>query len=88
MVYLLLFVAVIVLLAVLLGGSTSTAPTTQAKVIHTQDDESHITYWKDGQLIHESDACSGCMENRCAELERKRYEVVEVRLGRRHSGQL
>jgi hypothetical protein len=57
--------------------------------LHQQDGDSHVYYWDEvGDLVHESDSCSGCMENRVAVLRTDGFKIKHVLLGRNNSGNL
>lgn len=56
---------------------------------HQLDGDSHVYYYDEtSQLVHESDSCSGCMENRVAVLRSNGYKIKHVLLGRNNSGNL
>jgi len=50
-------------------------------------DDSYLSYYRDGKQMHEVDACNGCAHNRAEELRSQGY-TVEEHLGRRNSGNL
>jgi hypothetical protein len=63
--------------------------TAQAMELHQQDGDSHVYYYDEASnLVHESDCCSGCMENRVAVLRSDGFKIKHVFLGRNNSGNL
>ena len=89
MIGLVLLVVVLVVLLTLVSNATTFQQSYSWHERQVSGDESCVWYRDEGGTLHrEQEGCSERVQGRAEELQRRGFEVVEVEIGRRNSGDL
>jgi hypothetical protein len=82
------FILLVIALSSLARSRDQHAVSAHDRALHRGDEDSHIYYYQDDELVHERESCSGCAQLRVEELRRKGVRIDDVVYGKRNTGDL